>query len=177
MTVLTEPAAIEPLKPSLPEFQSTDTADKILSGSGTTKICFVCTGNTCRSPMAMALYNHLFKKTDSYAVSLGLYPMEGESISENALEALVSIGVTPSPDNRFDLHKAHAVSESKLCGCDKIIGMTEAHTLELIYRFPRLASRILTMPRPVSDPYGGDIERYCSCLREIESGIKELFVQ
>lgn len=175
MTVLTEPAVIEPLKPQAPEYQSTDTADKILSKAKSEKICFVCTGNTCRSPMAMALYNHLFRDKNSYAVSLGLYPNIGEPISENAVNALKEYGIPPHPDNRYERHKAKIVSEDKLSDCDKIIGMSEAHTLELIYRFPRLASRILSMPKAVSDPYGGDLERYKVCLAQIEDGIKELF--
>lgn len=174
MTVLTEPAAIELTRPS-PDYSGLESADNILSMSHTSKICFVCTGNTCRSPMAQALYNHLFKDKNSYAVSYGLYPNVGEPISENSVNALMEYGIKPSRDNQYDKHTARAVSELGLSDCDKIIGMTVAHTLELIGRFPRLAGRIMTMPKSIPDPYGGNAEHYKSCLCEIEKGIKELF--
>ncbi|MBR5515218.1 MAG: hypothetical protein IKU52_03335 [Clostridia bacterium] len=175
MTVLTEPAAIEPTKPQITEFQAVDTADKMISESKIEKICFVCTGNTCRSPMAMALYNHLYKHKNSYAVSLGLYPCIGEPISQNAIQALNESGIEAVNNNRFDKHTANEVTEEKLSSCNLIIGMTQAHSFELICRFPRIASRIITMPEPVCDPFGGDINTYKACLVQIEKGLKELF--
>ena len=48
------------------------------------KVCFVCTGNTCRSPMAAAVLNQYGKKYDISAVSAGLFPHVGDPISENA---------------------------------------------------------------------------------------------
>ena len=175
MTVLTEPAVIESIKSTAGEYQSADTVGKILSSSKPKKISFVCTGNTCRSPMAAALYNHIFKDKNSYAVSFGLYPNVGQPISENAVKALNNYGVASQGENNFEKHRAKEATEEKLGDCDMIIGMTEAHTLELIYRFPRLASRILSMPKAISDPYGGDLERYEFCLKQIEQGLKELF--
>lgn len=175
MIVLTEPGAIE-----LPEAKPTElpppaTQEIILSNQKISKICFVCTGNTCRSPMAMAVYNDIFKDKQSYAVSLGLYPNIGEPISVNSVNALRYYGVESRPGNRYERHIADIVTEDKLCDCDRIIGLTEAHTLELIGRFPRLAGKIMSMPKSVSDPYGGDLEVYKACLVEIEKGIKELF--
>lgn len=149
-------------------------ADAIIEKPNTTKVCFVCTGNTCRSPMAQALYNYLSDK-DSFAISYGLYPKEGEPISENAVLALQKRGIKSTPENPYINHKAHSIDEFVLESCDKIIGITEAHTLELIGRFPALATKIISMPSSISDPYGGDLKRYIDCITEIEKGLKELF--
>ena len=139
------------------------------------KVLFVCTGNTCRSPMAAAMYNHLTKGRDKYAVSMGLYAYDGMPISDNAAIALEQAGVICDRDNPYRDHKARQADEDILCGCDYIIGISEAHTLELISRYPSLASKIYSMPKSISDPYGGDLEIYKACLKEITAGIKEFF--
>lgn len=141
----------------------------------TTKVCFVCTGNTCRSPMAAAVYNHLNKGSDRYAVSMGLYAADGMAISDNAARALEESGITSDRNNPYLDHTAQSCDREKLSGCDYIVGITEAHTLELISRYPELASKIYSMPESISDPWGGDLSVYKSCLTEIEKGIKELF--
>ncbi len=155
---------------AVPELEDTDLAPR-----KTTKVCFVCTGNTCRSPMAAAVYNHLCRGSDRYAVSMGLYAYDGMPISENAAKALESEGIISSRENPYLDHVARSCNEDTLCGCDTIVGISEAHTLELIARYPELASKIYSMPKSISDPYGGDLEVYKACLREITEGIKELF--
>ena len=44
-------------------------------------LLFVCTGNTCRSPMAAAMFNFLFPERNAFAVSAGLCA-DGSPISE-----------------------------------------------------------------------------------------------
>ncbi len=141
----------------------------------TTKVCFVCTGNTCRSPMAAAVYNHLNRGKDRYAVSMGLYAVDNMPISENAVTALEQSGIISDRDNPYREHKSKRCDHDCLYGCDYIVGISEAHTLELISRFPELASKIYSMPKSVCDPWGGDLSVYKACLGEIEEGIKELF--
>ena len=153
-----------------PNLERTDPAPR-----QTTKVCFVCTGNTCRSPMAAAVYNHLNKGRDRYAVSMGLYAHEGMPISENAVRALESQGIISDRDNPYAEHTARSCSPEALSGCDVIVGISEAHTLELIARYPELASRIYSMPSPISDPFGGDLEIYKNSLDDIICGIKEFF--
>ncbi len=148
---------------------------KDLAPRETTKVCFVCTGNTCRSPMAAAMYNHLMKGSDRYAVSMGLYAGEGMPISENAARALEADGVISDRDNPYLDHTARSCDRDILAGCDYIVGISEAHTLELMARYPELASKIYSMPKGISDPWGGDLEVYKACLYEIKEGIKELF--
>lgn len=143
--------------------------------AGSYRVCFVCTGNTCRSPMAAAAYNYLTDPKKTRAVSCGLYPMPCSKISPEAVNALACAGIPHTQDNPYEGHCAVMATEELLLGCDMIVGMTAAHTIELISRFPHLAQRIFSMPRQISDPWGGDDVQYHRCLEEIIDGIKELF--
>ena len=65
------------------------------------RVCFVCTGNTCRSPMAQAVTNHLAKKLgrDLTAFSRGLYALDGDPIASCAIAALEGAGIEPTADH------------------------------------------------------------------------------
>ena len=138
-------------------------------------VCFVCTGNTCRSPMAAAVTNALGKDFGITAESAGLYAGEGDRISQNALAALLDAGYTPCEGNRFDRHESTCVTVGTIKSCDKVIAISRSHFMSLIYSFPSYAQKITVMPIDISDPYGGDLNRYKACLEEITAGVKELF--
>ena len=139
------------------------------------KALFVCTGNTCRSPMAAAWLNHHGREAGICASSAGIFPVPGQPISHNAAEALLQSGIEPMADNRYDLHEATRVTADMIAGCDIVIGISRSHAMNLICEFPTYASKIICMPRDIPDPYGGDIDDYKDCLSAIADGIKELF--
>ncbi|NLE13930.1 MAG: hypothetical protein GX628_09700 [Clostridiales bacterium] len=139
------------------------------------KICFVCTGNTCRSPMAAAVLNHLGSRYGFTGVSAGIYPNVGEPIAENAVKALKAAGIEPSPGNEYTSHTACRVSAELLSGCDKIIGISGSHTLTLLALFPQYASRITAFNEDIADPWGGSEEIYDECLKQITEGIRAMF--
>ena len=139
------------------------------------RVCFVCTGNTCRSPMAAAVLNEFGGPYHIFGVSAGLYPNIGEPISEKAVKALESAGIMSTSGNNYSAHTACRISESIVNGCDRIIGMSDSHTLTLLQLFPSMASKIYTMPVSISDPYGGSFETYRMCLEQIIKGIREMF--
>ena len=122
---------------------------------------FVCTGNTCRSPMAQALW----QKRGHEAASAGLYARPGESASTGALRAMDAYGL----DLRF--HRAQTVSEALMHRADKIIAMTPQHAYALCQRFPQHQTKIQCMPMSISDPFGGDDEDYLSCARDIDRAL------
>lgn len=142
------------------------------------RICFVCTGNTCRSPMAQAVANHLARAEGIgiEAFSAGLYAFEGDPIAPNAADALEEAGILPTPQHDYHTHLAHNLSEEEAQGYDLLIGMTPTHVLELTMRHPALALRIRCMPHPIPDPFGGDPDVYRSCLEEITQGVRDLLL-
>lgn len=139
-------------------------------------VIFVCTGNTCRSPMAAALFNYLFPDSNFRAASAGLAAY-GECISENALRVLMERGVLPTPANDYTSHVSRTVDRDMLSGADAVIGITASHAMNLMFAFPEFASKISVMPRDISDPFGGDVSVYRRTLEDIESALKEIFAE
>lgn len=140
-------------------------------------ILFVCTGNTCRSPMCAALFNALFSGDDQplRADSCGL-AADGSPISQNAVTALIHRGIKSEAGNDYIAHISKPVTEELMKKASMIVGMTSRHAMELMFRYPAYASKITVMPRDISDPYGGDIEVYENCLSEIEAALREAFL-
>ena len=153
------------LKPCLDKDEAQDIRKTLL---------FVCTGNTCRSPMAAALYNHLYSDSAYYAESAGLAAY-GQPISENAAAALMERGVLPTLENNYLTHISRPLTDKLIENADLVIGLTGSHALNIMMRFPAYASKITAMPRDISDPYGGDLEDYRKCLADIEAALIAVF--
>lgn len=134
---------------------------------------FVCTGNTCRSPMAAALFNAFWNKR-AVASSAGL-AASGEPISDNAYRALTSRGIASVPTNNFAGHISLQVSEAMLRAASRVYGISQRHQMALISAFPEFAEKIFALPKDIPDPYGGDIQTYRHCLSMIEEALTEEF--
>lgn len=132
---------------------------------------FVCTGNTCRSPMAEALFNWKYSHIAT-ALSCGITASGRSPIAEEAVAALRLRGVIP---DSYAAHISRPITEELLSAADRIIGMTGDHANYLIMRYPELAPRIYSMPKDIFDPYGCDTETYKRCLAEIEAGLDDAF--
>lgn len=138
------------------------------------EILFVCTGNTCRSPMA----EHIARKLGEgniTASSAGLYAYEGDLISDPALEILqTEYGIDAC------LHRARQLTAEMVEKADRVLTMTRAHREALRARYPQYSSRIMTLMEAaglegdVYDPYGQGIEAYREAAREIEKAIREI---
>ncbi len=149
------------------------------------KVLFVCTGNTCRSPMAAALLNELSRPREICsaqgelcvtprfaATSAGLFAREGDPITQAAAEALREAGIPPRPDNDYTAHRARLVSAELVAEADEIVGLTASHAMQLMLRFPEAACKIRTLPVDVSDPFGGSAEVYRACLAQLRYALE-----
>ena len=136
-------------------------------------IIFVCTGNTCRSPMAEFMFKQYLKdkkRSGGFSVSsAGLYPERGTKISENAVAALDFLGVKNNKER-----KAKTFTVQMSLDADLIVAMTDRHAAECgdggnVMSFDDFGA-------PVYDPYGGPLQMYIDCavkMRECFDAILE----
>lgn len=136
-------------------------------------ILFVCTGNTCRSPMAAAIMDKIAveNELDVFIESAGIFAGEGDSASDNAIEALKQYSIDLSG------HRTQPVTEDLLKQSDLILTMTEGHK-KLIE--PLASGKVFTLLEyagsdgDISDPFGGDLEEYEETAKEIYDALVDV---
>ena len=126
-------------------------------------ILFVCSGNTCRSPMAEAIYENL---TGCEAESAGLGAIPGDKMSSHAVTALEGMGITDF------CHTAQPVTVELANWADEIYCMGKTHKI-LLDNAGFKDKTFLLGDEDISDPYGGFLETYERCAREIRSCIEK----
>ncbi len=134
-------------------------------------ILFVCTGNTCRSPMAEFMLKAKLKSEGikGYKVkSAGLSATDGEKINEKSKHALKLLGVKVAG------FKTTFASAMVLLSSDLIITMSESHKSK-IKNYPSVYTiNELTGVGEILDPYGMGQEEYIKTSLQLDKGVEEI---
>ncbi len=132
------------------------------------KIIVICTGNTCRSPMAEGVINKIIKDNniDNIDVSsMGISAFDGDSASENAVEALKEIGID------IKNHRSKRVMLQDLIEADKIYVMTLQHKNVIVNTCNEIGDKIKVLD--INDPFGQELDKYRICRDKMLEYFKE----
>jgi len=147
------------------------------------RICLVCTGNTCRSPMAMGILRQLAKDhgVNGWEInSAGISAYSGSPAAAQAIEA--------ASEHDIDIadHQASLFDHDAARVCDVILVHSGEHLSTVSRWGPEIAAKTFLLktfpeagdPGPggwVSDPIGGDLERYRRTFMELDESLRRIF--
>lgn len=143
---------------------------------------FVCTGNTCRSPLAEGLFRKLLAERFGcsedelidrgfVAASAGLAAADGNPASPESISVAAERGIDLSG------HVSQGVTDTLLDQADRVFAMTAGHRDSLLALRPDLAEKVELLARDGSDlpdPIGMGVEEYRACQRSIEQHVRRL---
>lgn len=139
------------------------------------QVVFICTGNTCRSPMAEGLFKHYADDKNMNISSRGLMVFGQTSANETAVDVMKEIGID------ITNHLSMPFDKDELEDNALVLTMTRRHKTVLTQHGCKgqvySIKEFIGEQGDVNDPYGGDLYIYRSCASELSRLIKEVITQ
>lgn len=145
-------------------------------------ILFVCTGNTCRSPMAQALFQKYLRNyqesaqgQDFKVFSAGISTQDGLPASQEAIQVM--------QDENIDLsgHYSLRINEHLISQADYILTMSIEHRNYLWDKFPARIPDIFDLrsfagepPGDIIDPFGAGITAYQETVEQLNKLLSKI---
>ena len=142
------------------------------------RLLFICTGNTCRSPLAEALARREAIErglADVEVASAGTSAWDGSPASDGALLVALERGMDLST------HRAQQLTRALVQSHDVVLAMGPHHVERAEALGGEGRTHLLTAfaggtsSRPINDPFGGDLDQYRETLAELQSEIRLVF--
>ncbi|QQK07419.1 low molecular weight protein arginine phosphatase [Miniphocaeibacter halophilus] len=140
-------------------------------------VLFVCTGNTCRSPMAEYIFNDLSKRKGlSHRAKSSGIAASGDYASKNAILSMADIGID------LTRHISTQVSKEKIDWADIVLVMGRSHLDILKHYFPDEDKIFLLKDfaegkqGEITDPYGSEKFIYDNTRDEIINLIEKFII-
>jgi protein-tyrosine-phosphatase len=143
------------------------------------KLIFVCTGNTCRSPMAEGLLKHLLGPECGWEISsAGVSAANGCPASAGALAALREKGIDLSG------HRSRRLTVEMACNADRLVTMTAGHRAAVEALCPASRGKVFLLKSfgvaqcaaDIYDPVGESLEVYRRVRDEIAAALPDLIL-